>query len=57
MNNPVFGKAIENVKKHKDVILATTEARQSCLVSEPNCHSTIVFSKNLSAIEMQKKYS
>ena len=36
MNNAAFGKTIENVKKHRDIKLATTERRRNYLVSEPN---------------------
>ena len=44
MNNAVFGKTMENVRKHRDIKLVTTEARKSDLVSEPNYHTTNFFS-------------
>ena len=34
MNYAVFGKTMENVRKHKDIRLAPTESRRSYLVSE-----------------------
>ena len=36
MNNAVFGKTIENVRKHRDIKIVTTEARRNYLVPEPN---------------------
>ena len=40
MNNDVFGKTIENVRKHRDNKLVTTDKRKNELVSEPNYHAT-----------------
>ena len=54
MNNSVFGKTIEKVRKHRDIKLVTTEERRNKLVSEPNYHTTKHFSENLLAIEMVK---
>ena len=45
---------MENVRKHKDIKLVTTEKRRLKLVSEPNYHTTKHFSENLIAIEMKK---
>ena len=55
INNSVFGKAMENVRKHRDIELVITEGRRNYLVSEPNCHTTKFFTKNLLAIEMKKR--
>ena len=54
MNNAVFGKTMENVRKHRDIKLATTGKRRNQLVSEPNYHITKWFSENLLAIETKK---
>ena len=54
MNNSVFGKTMENVRKHRDNKLVTTDEKRSKLVSEPNYHTTKRFSENLLAIEMKK---
>ena len=54
MNNSVFGKTMENVRKHRDIKLATTDTRRNKLLSEPNYHTTKWFSENLLAIEMKK---
>ena len=40
MNNSVFGKAMENVRKHRDIKLVTTDKRRNQLVSEPSYHTT-----------------
>ena len=39
MNNSVFGKAIENIRKNRDIKLVTTDKKRSKLVSEPNYHT------------------
>ena len=54
MNNSVFGKAMENVRNHRDIKLVTTKEKRSKSVSEPNYHNTKDFSENLLAIEMKK---
>ena len=54
MNNSVFGKAMENVRNHKDIKLVVTNETRKKLVSEPNYHSSKSFSDNLMAIEMKK---
>ena len=55
MNNAVFGKTMENVRKHGDIKLVTTERRRNYLVSKWNYHTTKFFTKNLLAIEVKKK--
>ena len=54
MNSAVFGKTMENVRRHRDIKLVTTDKRRNQLVSEPNYHTTKHFSENLLAIEMKK---
>ena len=54
MNNSVFGKTMENIRKHRDIKLVATDKRRNQLVSEPNYHTTKWFSENLLAIEMKK---
>ena len=54
MNNSVFGKTMENVRKHRDIKLVTTDERRNKLVSEPNYHTTKHFPENLLAIGMKK---
>ena len=54
MNNSVFGKTKENVRKHRDIKLVTTDKKRNQLVSKPNYHTTKHFSENLMSIEMKK---
>ena len=54
MNNAVFGKTMEIVRKHRDIKLVTTDKRRNQLLSEPNWDTTKYFSENLFAIEMKK---
>ena len=54
MNNSVFRKTMENVRKHRDIKLVTTERRRNYLVLEPNYHTTKFFTEKLLAIEMKK---
>ena len=55
MNNAVFGKTMENVRKHRDIKLVTTERRRNYLVSELNYLTTKFFTEDLLAIQMKKK--
>ena len=57
MNNSVFGKTMENIRKHRDIKLVTTEKKKSKLVSELNYHTINLISEDLSIIEMKKNKS
>ena len=54
MNNAVFGKTMENIRKHRDIKLVTTDKKRNKLVSEPNYHTINYISEDLSIIEMNK---
>ena len=54
MNNAVFGKTMENVRKHRNIQLVKTDHKRNKLVSEPNYHTMKLISENLSIIEMKK---
>ena len=54
MNNSVFGKTMENIRKHRKIKLVTTDKTRSKLVSEPNYHTINLISEDLSIIEMKK---
>ena len=53
INNSVFGKAMENVRNHRDIKLVTTNKQRSKLASEPNYRSTKYISKDLLIMEMK----
>ena len=55
MVNAVFGKTMENVRKHGYIKLLTTKRRRNYLILKPNYHNTKLFTENLLAIEMEKK--
>ena len=50
MNNAVFGKTMENLRKHRE----KTDHRSNKLVSEPNYHTMKLINDNLAIIEMRK---
>ena len=54
MNNSVFGKTMENIRKYRDIKLVTTDKKRSKLVSEPNYHTINLISEDLPIIEMRK---
>ena len=54
MNNSVFGKTMEDVRKHRYIKVVTADKRRNQLVSEPNYHTTKYFSEDVLAIEMKK---
>ena len=54
MNNAVLGKIMENMEKHRDIKLATTERKRNYLLSEPNYQIRRFFTEYLLAIEMEK---
>ena len=53
-NNAVFGKNMENVRKHRDIKLITADEKRNCSVSQPNYHTIKWFSENLLAKEIKK---
>ena len=54
MNNTVFEKTMENIRKHRDIKLETTNKWRSKLVSEPNYNTINLISEDLTIIEMNK---
>ena len=45
---------MENIRKHRDIKLVTTDKKRSKLVSEPNYHTINYISEDLSIIEMNR---
>ena len=54
VNNSIFGKTMENIRKHGDIKLAITERRRNYLVSELNHQTIKFFTENLLAMGMRK---
>ena len=54
MNNAVFGKTMENVRKHRDIKLVKADKKRNKLVPEPNYHTMKLIDDNLAIIEMRK---
>ena len=54
MNNAVFGKTMENIRKHRNIKLVTTDKKRNKLVSEPNYHTIHYISEDSSIIQMNK---
>ena len=54
MNNAVFGKTMENVRKYRDIKLVKTDKKRNKLVSELNYHTMKLTDDNLAIIEMRK---
>ena len=54
MNNAVFGKTMENIRKHKDIKLVTNEKTYLRNVMKSNFKSGVLFDENLMGCEMGK---
>ena len=54
MNNAVFGKTMENIRKHKDIKLITNEKAYLKNIMKPNFKSGVLSGENLMACEMGK---
>ena len=52
--NSVYGKTMENVRKHRDIRIVTND-KKSILASEPNYHSTKCISEDFLTMEMKKR--
>ena len=54
MNNAVFRKNTENVRKHRDITLATKERRRNLFSTVPLFRTKKFFTENLLAREIRK---
>ena len=54
MNNSVFGKTMENIRKHRNIKLVMTEEKYLLMVMHPNFKSGVLFGENLMGCEMGK---
>ena len=54
MNNSVFGKTMENIRKHRKMKVVMTEEKYLCTVMKPNFKSGVLFGENLMGCEMGK---
>ena len=54
MNNSVFGKAMENIRNHKNIKLVASEKKYKKYVMKPNFEDSRAFTKYLLAMEMGK---
>ena len=54
MNNSVFEKTMENIRKHRNIKLVTTEEKYLRTVMKPNFKCGVLFGENLMGCEMGK---
>ncbi|XP_073237698.1 uncharacterized protein [Porites lutea] len=54
MNNSVFGKTIENIRKRQNIVLVDNRTKAKRLVSRPNFERVTIFDENLIAVHMKK---
>ena len=54
MNNSVFGKTIENIRKRQNIILIDDRKKAVKLTSRPNFDRATIFDRNLIAVHMKK---
>ncbi len=54
MNNSVFGKTMENIRKRADIHLVNSESKARKLAAKPNYDRLTIFDKNLIAVHMRK---
>ncbi len=53
-NNSIYGKTVENQKKHTDIRLVNNERQCKMLIKKPHMMRFKIFDENLAAIELRK---
>ena len=56
MNNAVFGKIMENIRKHVHVSRCTTKNKLKCLQAKPNFERCTIFDENFIVIHMKNTH-
>ncbi|GFT86122.1 uncharacterized protein NPIL_131301 [Nephila pilipes] len=54
MNNSIFGKTMENVRRRVDIRLCSTEEQARKLIAKSNFNRRTIFSENLMAVHLKK---
>ena len=54
MNNAVYGKTCENMKKRTDIKLVTNDQKRRTLTNKPHCLNYRIFGENLAGIQLRK---
>lgn len=54
MNNAIFGKTLENKRRHKNIKLVTNPRKLQKLVQQPNFETSIIINEKLVAVSMKK---
>lgn len=54
MNNAIFGKTLENKRKHKTIKLVTDPKKLQKLVQTPNFRTSVIINENIVAVFMKK---
>lgn len=55
MNNSLFGKTMENIRKRMNLELVNSTKRLNKLISKPNFKNRIIYNENLSGVELSKE--
>lgn len=55
LNNAMFGKTIENIRKRKNLELVCNDKRLNRLISKPTFSNRIIYNENLCAVELEKE--